>query len=72
MTEGAGDVAFVSHLTVFDFTGVDNDLNPGRDFKLLCSDGTRAGKKLILSIHTKNNNNVDFYFGRLHVQVRRV
>jgi len=42
LTEGAGDVTFVSHLTVFDFTGVDNDLNPGRDFKLLCSDGTRA------------------------------
>lgn len=43
LTEGAGDVAFVRHLTVFDFTGRDNDLNPGRDFKLLCPDGTRAG-----------------------------
>lgn len=42
LTEGAGDVAFVSHLTVFDFTGINNDLNPGRDFRLLCSDGTRA------------------------------
>ena len=39
-------MAFVSHLTVFDFTGIDNDLNPGKDFKLLCSDGTRAGKKI--------------------------
>ena len=44
LTEGAGDVAFVSHLTVFDFTGKDNDFNPGKDFKLLCPDGTRAGK----------------------------
>lgn len=43
LTEGAGDVAFVSHLTVFQHTGVENDFNPGRDFKLLCSDGTRAG-----------------------------
>lgn len=42
LTEGAGDVAFVSHLTVFDFTGTDNDLNPGKDFNLLCPDGTRA------------------------------
>lgn len=42
LTEGAGDVAFVSHLTVFQHTGVENDFNPGRDFKLLCSDGTRA------------------------------
>lgn len=47
LTEGSGDVAFVSHLTVFDFTGIDNDLNPGRDFKLLCTDGTRAGKARI-------------------------
>lgn len=45
LTEGAGDVAFVSHLTVFDFTGRDNDLNPGKDFNLLCLDGTRAGKQ---------------------------
>jgi len=45
LTEGAGDVAFVSHLTVFDFTGRDNDLNPGKDFELLCPDGTRAGKR---------------------------
>ena len=44
LTEGSGDVAFVNHLTVFEFTGTDNDLNPGRDFKLLCPDGTRAGK----------------------------
>jgi len=27
---------------VFDFTGRDNDLNPGKDFNLLCPDGTRA------------------------------
>ena len=44
LTEGPGDVAFVSHLTVFELTGVENDLNPGRDFKLLCLDGTRTGK----------------------------
>ena len=29
---------------MFDFTGRDNDLNPGKDFDLLCPDGTRAGK----------------------------
>ena len=45
LTEGTGGVAFVSHLTVFDFTGRDNDLNPGKDFNLLCPDGTRAGKQ---------------------------
>lgn len=50
LTEGAGDVAFVSHLTVFDFTGRDNDLNPGKDFNLLCPDGTRAGKTEIKAI----------------------
>lgn len=43
MSEGDGDVAFVSHLTVFQSTGKDNDLNPGNDFQLLCPDGTRAG-----------------------------
>lgn len=42
LTEGPGDVAFVSHLTVFELTGVENDFNPGRDFKLLCLDGTRT------------------------------
>ena len=36
-------MAFVSHLTVFQSTGKDNDLNPGKDFQLLCPDGTRAG-----------------------------
>lgn len=41
LTEGAGDVAFVSHLSVFDFTGLENDLNPGEDFGLLCPDGSR-------------------------------
>ena len=44
LTEGAGDVAFVSHLSVFDFTGLENDLNPGEDFGLLCPDGNRKGK----------------------------
>lgn len=44
LTEGAGDVAFVSHLSVFDFTGLENDLNPGEDFGLLCPDGSRKGK----------------------------
>lgn len=42
LTEDAGDVAFVSHLTVFEYTGSDNKLNPGKDFQLLCTDGTRA------------------------------
>lgn len=37
-------MAFVSHLTVFEYTGSDNKLNPGKDFQLLCTGGTRAGK----------------------------
>ena len=43
MTEGAGYVAFVIHLTVFESTGKNNDLNPGNDFQLLRPDGTPAG-----------------------------
>lgn len=35
---------------MFDFTGRDNDLNPGKDFNLLCPDGTRAGKTKIKAI----------------------
>ena len=43
---------------MFEFTGIDNDLNPGKDFKLLCPDGTRAGK-------FKNQSNlVDMLCGR--------
>lgn len=50
MTEAAGDVAFVSHLTVFQSTGKNNDLNTGNDFQLLCPDGTPAGVENYISI----------------------
>ena len=36
-------MAFVIHLTVFQSTGKNNDLNPGNDFQLLLPDGTPAG-----------------------------
>ena len=44
MTEGAGYVAFVSHLTVFQSTRKNNDLNPGNDFQLLLPDGLNASR----------------------------
>ncbi|XP_031557514.1 melanotransferrin-like [Actinia tenebrosa] len=41
LVEKKGQVAFVRHSTVFEFTGINNDLNPGMDFRLLCPDGSR-------------------------------
>ena len=60
-------MAFVSHMTVFEFTGIDNDLNPGSDFKLLCPDGTRAGKVEKLSyVYTQeiSQKNIPVRFAR--------
>ncbi|KAK3716110.1 hypothetical protein QZH41_019642, partial [Actinostola sp. cb2023] len=42
LVEKKAQVIFVRHTTVFDFTGIVNDLNPGDDFRLLCPDGKRG------------------------------
>ena len=39
-------MAFVDYLTVFYFTGVDNNLNPA-DFNLLCPNGSRKGDRIV-------------------------
>ena len=43
LVEKRAQVIFVPHTTVFDYTGMLNDLNPGLDFRLLCPNGTRKG-----------------------------